>query len=374
MAFSKMIIKQRKRMINGAVTLIMTLVLMILSTLIIIFAANYGNLQSKAITNIQRHQQAYEAAQAGLEYGINYLQQNSATILASPVSGYILPYTNNSITNVTMANNSKFSITYTNPTANNYDLIKITSVGTSDDGTSTKTVSQLVEFGSLLLSAPTIPMTIKGDVSLSGDVEIINTYNNYTIKSGGMITLDKKAITVLSSGTSSKKKKLNGDVTENDAALAASSSSDIFVSYFGLPESIVKGSTGTYLTNNSDTNYSAQLDGLQGVAIWIDQTAGTATITGNTTIGSSTNPVVLIIKGTPSISGSTIIYGFVYVDNPLLLNISGDVLVVGAIVATGGIDIVGNSHVMYSPLVLQNIQNQNSMKYFAKVPGSWKDF
>lgn len=374
MPFIKMMINHRTRMINGAATLIMTLVLMVLSTLIIIFAANYGKLQSKSITNIHRHQQAYEAAQAGLEYGINYLQQNTAAILANPVSGYIAPYTNNSITDVTLANNSKFSITYSNPTANNYDLIKITSTGTSDDGTSTKTVSQLVEFGSLLLSPPTIPMTIKGDVSLSGDVEVINTYNNYTITSGGTITLDNKAITVLSSGTSSRKKKLDGDVIENDVTLGASSSSDMFVSYFGLPESMVKSSTGTYITNDSNTDYSAQLDGLQGISIWIDQTAGTASITGNTTIGSSSNPVVLIIKGTPSISGNITIYGFVYVDNPLLLNISGNVLVVGAIVATGGIDMVGTSNVMYSPLVLQNIQNQNSMKYFAKIPGSWKDF
>src|SRR3990167_4614051 len=135
---------------SGATTLIMTLVLLMLSTLIILFAAQYGRLQDKAISNINRSHQAFEAAQAGLEYGVNYLNKFSTAILANPVSGYIPAYSDSNTNNVALANNSRYTITYSNPVAFNYKLIKISSTGTSDDGTSTRTVSQLVKFGSML--------------------------------------------------------------------------------------------------------------------------------------------------------------------------------------------------------------------------------
>src|SRR3990167_6095672 len=118
---------------HGAAILVFTLVLVTLSTLIILFAANYGRLNDKSVTNINRHYQAFEAAQAGMEFGINYLDENNAAILASPAGGYILPYSNSSTNNVVLANNSRYTITYSNPVANNYTLIKVTSVGTSDD-------------------------------------------------------------------------------------------------------------------------------------------------------------------------------------------------------------------------------------------------
>lgn len=362
------------RNLHGAVMVIMTLILMLLSTMIIIFAANYGTLQSKSISNIQRQRQAFEAAQAGLEFGVNYLQQNNTTILANPVSGYILPYTDSNLTNVPLANNSSFTVTYSNPVANNYDLIKISSTGTSDDGTATDTVSQLVEFGSLLLNIPTIPVTVKGLITMGNNAEIINTYNNFTITAGLSISLDKKAVTILASGVSSKKKKLQSDVTENDATLAGTSSNDLFISYFGLPESIVQSSSSKYYSNTSDTNYSTLLNGEQGSSIWIDQSSGTATINGSTIIGTSTNPVILIIKGTPTFGDNTIIYGFVYIDNPLIAQLQGNFLLVGGIAATGDINIIDSAQIMYSPFVLQNLQNVNTMKYFAKIPGSWKDF
>ena|SRR3990167_3342487 len=365
---------KNSRYLDGAVTLIMTLILMLLSSMIIIFAANYGNLQSKSTANLQRHRQAFEAAQAGLEYGINYLQQNSSTILANPTNGYIVPYANSNITNVTLANNSTFTITYSNPVANNYDLIRISSAGTSDDGTASDTVSQLVEFGSLLLNIPSIPLTVQSIVSMDDHSEVINIYNNFTITSGSTVTLDKKAVTILESGVSSRKKKLKSDVTVNDPTLAGTSSNDLFTSYFGLPESIVQSSASKYYSNSSDTDYSSLLNGEEGSSIWIDQTSGTATISGTTTIGTSSNPVILVIKGNPTFKDNTTIYGFIYIDNPLIAQLQGNFLLVGGIVATGGINIIDSAHVMYSPFVLQNLQNLNTMKYFAKIPGSWKDF
>ncbi len=72
---------------------------------------------------------------------------------------------------------SKFSIVYTNPVANNYTIIQITSTGTSADGTATRVVSQQVEYGSLLFSPPQLPLVSKGSVSISGNAGITNLTN-----------------------------------------------------------------------------------------------------------------------------------------------------------------------------------------------------
>jgi Tfp pilus assembly protein PilX len=153
---------------RGAATILITLILLSVSTLIVLFAANYGVMQQKVSTNAYRYYQAYEAAEAGLEFAIPYLQQNKATILAGPVGGYIPAYSDSSTANVTLGNNSRYTIVYSNPIANNYDLIKITVTGTSDDGTSSQVISQLVQFDSFLSSTPSSPLTAKGAVTLKG--------------------------------------------------------------------------------------------------------------------------------------------------------------------------------------------------------------
>lgn len=170
---------------RGAATLIITVILLLVSTLIIIFAANFSRMQERSIDNMVANNQAFAAAEAGLEFGIVYLSQNSVTILANPVSGFIAPYSNASTTDITLANNSKFTVVYTNPIANNYDLVLITSTGVSANNASTRVVSQRVQFGSILVSPSTTPLVVQGNLTLSGDSNITNTANNNTILTGG---------------------------------------------------------------------------------------------------------------------------------------------------------------------------------------------
>ncbi len=358
---------------RGASTLLMTLILITLSTMIVIFAANYGMMQSKSITNLTRHEQSFDAAQAGLEYGINYLKKNSAIILLTPINGFI-SYTDSSITNVALPNNSRFTISYSNPTAFNYNLIRVRSVGASDDGTATKTVSQLVQFGSLLLNIPTKSVMSIGSVTLSNSAQISNNSYNSNIQTGSTLAINNIASTSTSSGISSTAGNFKSDISQNDAALTGKSSNDFFASYFGLSPATVASSIGSYYSSSSDKDYSSLLNGVQGTSIWIDQTGGTATISGTTIIGSTTNPVVLIIKGNMIISTSAIIFGFIYLDNPLTAQINNSAIVVGSLATTGPLSLTSSARVIYSGSTLNNIQNQNSMKYFAKIPGSWKDF
>jgi len=331
-------------------------------------------MRSKSVANMQRQQQAFEAARAGMEYGINFLENNSTNIFNNSSSGFIQPYTDSNITNVTLANNSKFSVTYSNPVAYNYDLIKISCTGTSDDGTATKTVSQLVQFGSLLLNIPTRSIISKGSITLSNSAQIYNLAASRTLQSGSSIAINNSAYTYTPSGVSSTSSGLASDVEQNNATLSTISTTDLFSSYFGLSPTMVANNSSTLYTNSADTDYSTLLNGLRGTTIWINQTGGTAMIKGSSTIGSSSSPVLLIISGNSSISESAVIYGMVYIDNPLAVQIGGNAMLVGGIVATGSFNIIGSARIIYSAGVLTNLQNLNNMKYYSKVPGSWKDF
>lgn len=365
--------KTSKKRHFGAATLVLTIVLLTLTTLLIIFAGNYGKLQSKSIANINRNQQAFEAAQAGLEFGINYLDTNNTAIIASASGGYI-NYSDSSTTNITLANNSKFSVVYTNPTANVYTLIKVTSTGSSDDGSATHVINQLVQFGSLLLNAPLVPLTSKGNISLGGNSQIINTYSNNTIESGGNVSMGGSSSTILSSGTSSTPGNIKSDIKQSMSSLSGLSDNDFFNQFFGLSASNVKNSVAHYYSNSSNTSYGATLSGMTGTSIWIDQTGGTATMNGSVTIGSATNPVLLVVNGDVRFSGNVTIYGYVYVLGNSSTDLLGNVQIIGGMATTDNLSATGSIQVSYSPSVLANLQNNGSMRYYAKVPGSWKDF
>lgn len=361
--------------ISGAITLLATLILVALATLIILFAANFGVMQSKIISNMNRSQQAFSAADAGLQFGMVYFQKNSSTILAGPSGGHIQPFSDANTSNVTLANNSKYTITYSNPVANNYNLILVSSVGTSDDGSATRTVSQLIQFGSMAETVPVVPLTTKGSVSLAGNTTVVNTFNNSTVVSGSTVGMSGSSQTALNTGVSSTPGNIRSDITSNNSTLANESTTDLFASYFGVPSATVKSNIAHYYSNSSDTNYSSTLSGLTGTSIWIDQTTGTqAQLSGTITIGSSTNPVLMVVNGDLKITGTVTIYGLIYVIGATTTDVLGHVDIIGGVISAGSVTLTGSTTLNFNPTVLSNMQNQASMSYFAKVPGSWRDF
>jgi len=360
---------------QGAATLILTVLLFILSSLIILFAANYGIMQSKSEANYLRYQQAFEAAEAGLEFGINYLNENKTTVLAGPVSGFIAPYSDGNTTNVTLANNSSFTVVYTNPIANNYELITVTSTGTSADGSAVRTVTQEVQEGSLLVNPPTIPLTSKAAINMDGNAQVINTEGGTTMESAASVTLGGSSSTVLNSGTSSTASLTGPDIEENSSTLNNLSQEDFFASIFGADTTLVQGSFEHYYNNSSDTNYKSLLDGMTGTSIWIDQTAGVASINGNTNIGTASSPVLVVVNGNFSLSGNVTIYGFIFVMGTNdITSFTGNTEIIGSLVTTDTLNMTGSIELSYSSPVIINLQNLPILSYFAKVPGTWRDY
>lgn len=360
---------------KGAATLLIAIILIVTSTLIIIFAGQQGAMLSKITANQTRNQQAYQAAEAGLEFGINYLQQNSATILANPVGGFIPAYNSASTQNVALTDGSKFTIAYSNPVANNYNLILIKSTGTNPDGT-TRVVQQQVGAGSILQNNINNSITSKGDITISGNTAITNTSTNQNIDSGDDISISGNGGTYTQNGLQSYPGHLGSDATQNDPTLSSMTQNNFFAQFFGTTSTATAQAKFANVYNNSSgTNYSSILNGKTGTTIWINQTGGTASLSGNTTIGTAANPVLIVVNGPLSISGNTIVYGFIFVIGATgITSVSGNTNITGGIATSDNLSMSGNTYITYDSSVLTNLRNQSSMSFWAKVPGTWKDF
>lgn len=368
--------KKRKHLNKGAATLIIAVVFIMLSTLIIIFAARNGVMQSKISANTSRNLQAYEAAEAGLEFGINYLDDNTALVIANPLSGMI-NFSNSNTTNVPLNNGSKFTVVFTNPTANDYTLIQITSTGVSDDNSSTRVVSQLVKRKSILVTTGTYGMTARDDIIASGNATFTNMSGNANISAGDDVYLLGNAATYTLLGQQSSAYVRRSDISSNNSAIGNLSSDNFFAGYFGTTSSTLIRTLSNYTYSNSvNTNYGTILNGITGGSIWIDATNGsTASLSGNTVIGSSSNPVLIVVNGRFSMLGNATIYGMVFVRGDVsLTTLSGSNNIYGTIISTDDVDISGNSYITYSSTVLTNLRNTSTLYYWAKVPGSWKDY
>jgi len=358
---------------QGVTVLIMTVLLLLSATLIVVFAAKYSLTQSRIVSNVYRNQQAFEAAQAGLEYGIAYLDSNSSTILANTSGGFLVPYSDATTHNVALSNSAKYSIAYTNPVANNFQLILITSTGTSDDGTSTRVVSQLVQFGSSLESPSTYVMVSKGKIALSGTTTVTNVQTNNTLEAGSSVSGSGSFKTVTGNGTSSTSGNFGSDITQNVTSLANTANGDLFSTYFGQTEAqYISKAAHSY--SSSGTNYATTLNGMAGTTIYINSGSGSANFSGSATIGTAANPVVIVIDGNLNISGSLTLYGFLFVNgaSTATTNFSGTINVTGGIATTDNISASGTLNLTYNSAVLGNVQSATG--YYARVPGSWKDF
>lgn len=367
--------KKFKKKTLGVTVLLLTVTLLLISMLLILFAAQYSALQQKITANLYRNQQAFEAAQAGLEVAIPYFQTNYTTIESQARKGFLKPYQNSSTQNVALANGSQYTFVYTNPTKNDYNLITITSTGINADGSSTRVISQQIQAYSSGIPTPTISSTTQGSVTLSGTSSITNTQTNSNIKAGNSVSISNSARTVTSSGTTSNSSALGSDVAQNNSDLSSLSTDNFFQSIFGASQVTVQNNADRSYSNVSNHTYNSNLNGTTGSIIWIDQLGGLATINSSTVIGSTSKPVILIVNGNLLLSGFATIYGLVFVLNPsTTVIINQNAIINGVIASTGDISFQGASALSYNTTVLNNLPTVNNAVNYAKVPASWKDF
>lgn len=348
---------------RGVITLTITSAVLISASLMTMYSSKSTRMEHQIYNNDYTAKQAFEAAEAGLEYGLKYLEQNKDTILVDGDNDGTIDATNTKLSN-SQQNNSIYSIAFSNPVANDTTLIKVTVSGASGDGKSSKQITQLVKYYPALdnMRMPQVAFTGKGSVDLQGNPTIKNTEQSVALWSGSGVTMNGSAV-VTTEGGPKGKKSITG-LVENDVNLKNSSEDDLFTNYFGNNKSYVKKNAANFFMFTSDTNV---LDGLENKFVWFD---GDLSIDGNTTIGTNTKPVILVVNGNLNMTGTTKIEGFVFVTGDFFTGIGTSELN-GALVVKGNSTLQGTSKINYSSDVLNRLGQEQGL--FAKVPGSWKD-
>ena len=92
--------------------------------------------------------------------------------------------------------------------------------------------------------------------------------------------------------------------------------------------------------HSSDYDYSAEVDGIEGQNIQMNQNGTTATITGNINIGTASNPVTMYVDGDLTVSSNVIIYGNIHVTGNILMN--SNVQIYGNISSEGDLQMNSN--------------------------------
>jgi len=237
--------------------------------------------------------------------------------------------------------------------------------------TSRALLTQSTLFKKGLASAPSAALTAKGNVTLSGSVEITNTdaaTNGTTIHSGGTYSSGGSADLVTTPGTPP-----DASVASGDTTLSSLSDDRFFQGFFGESKENV-AADAVHVACNGPCPSAIDAVDTQGKVIWVDaDPTNGAQINSNVTIGSPTEPVILIVDGPLQINGNVIIYGLVYCTALTWDNTGGGTSqIIGAAIAEGNFEATGTPNPTYDPDVLEELGG-NLGKY-VRIGGGWKDW
>jgi hypothetical protein len=222
-------------------------------------------------------------------------------------------------------------------------------------------------------TAPAAAITAKTTVSWSGSgaaLGAINTdpsTNGITINAGGNVDEDKARITTIpgSPPTSS--------IIENDSSLSAISTDQMFQTFFGMTKAQFQqiAKSVTCPSNCSSTLEAAVASfGNETPIIWVTNDMD---ISGNVSIGSTSNPVILVVDGNIHLNGTMDVFGMVYASSSTWDNTGGgSAFLRGAAVSEGAFTGNGTPDFYFDADVLKRLRYQPGA--FMKIPGSWKDF
>jgi len=398
---------------KGMATLLTSVILLIAVTLISFLTAKAVLKETQMTANNKRAQQAFSAADAAMEYAVAYFNGNGFSIagLDHDSDGDI-----NDADDVINPNPLISSIIFNNndgvcTTAGNLTSALITTTGSSDDGTASRTIIQCVGTRNLLKGGgPKQTLVSGGSVGLTGSAQIINRYTDLNVwsaentsigNSSAMSTYIRPVDMEISDLTkdqlielpapainNAQKVSSNGlgagtDVYMNDDRLADAMTitnangsdyySDASPSFFNLfftePQDAMArlaNGIGQKLATGAS---NAELAGLSGV-IWVD---GDASITATGTIlGSAGNPALLIVDGDFSFSGGSI-YGLVYVTGATTItgspNVQGSFISEGSVSGTGTLDLVYSRNIGNGDGDVAPLKGTTSI-----ISGSWRDW
>ncbi len=393
----------------GMITLMTTIILLVAISLMSVYTAQVGVTEQKISSNHYRAQQAFEAAEAGLNSGIDNLDMeivkrvicvgtevdlegictdtNSGTGIGSE-SAFVDLRAGTSLPDA-----ATFTLAFRKNDAD-ASIIDFLLSGYAGDnkvsfGNPNRNITQRLQMTPILSYDPPAALIARGDISLNANVTITNKITSSltaTWSGGGTSIVNTSLIDVTS---------LNGLKTggyyQNDAALAALPLGDITTlpvkpnqyfenffsqSFFKLKQrsTLINCKTGC-----NEAIFSPYVD-VSGSpttnrVIWIDANSGglydTLSISAVRHLGTFNNPILLIVDGNLILNTPDFhFFGIIYSTGDVQNNLGGRIF--GSLISERKIFGPGALNVTYDKAIFKKLNL--SMAFFTRVSGSWKDF
>ncbi len=361
---------------RGSATLVISVSLLLAITVMIFFIARTNLMEQRIAANDYRSEQAFEAAEAGIEYAIGRINKetplnvtdtdNDTAIEFACTAGDAPGEGPCSVT--TPGSNATARIALKAITAGNPNTIDIESTGFSDDLAASRKVMMQVAWVPLVGNLPPYPVVTRKEVKLNGTASVTNPPNTSAQK---CIWSGKNA-PALASGCQTDK---------DHAGLENASRDNFFTNFFLLSKTRFKSRSRVIdRTSNGGTNYSAKLNDAYTTdsarVIWIDgQTEDIVIDNSHGDLGTAGDPVVLIIDNFDDflIKDNVTIHGLVYVAGKWD-NVGDTATINGIALVEDDAKIGGGFLVNYdtdSGGVIDRLPNVGD---YARIPGSWRDF
>lgn len=404
----------RSRKQTGVATLLTAVVLMLAVFSITYVISEVVIAEKQVVADELRSKQAFQAAYAGMEYARVGAEDGACTTVGECTGS------------VSGANYSVIA-------SGSASLIEITSKGTSDDGSVERVINIAVGKIPGEATPPAIPIVARGGLGLTGNVKAINNESAITVWSGSDFTAGGSANTYVSvdgednqlstiKATGQASAIYGPDVITNDGNLIEpkTTDSELLNAFFNKNsiEEFQTNPSGTLQTFSEmkdynvgtkaywDTEFTYYNDGdvslgnsdvksgtvddesfeelanAKGAASGEDvkqafldsaNVAGTNLSFSNTAIlGSPSNPVTIVVKGTLTIQSSPTIFGVIIAEKVVL---AGSPIVIGGmVVLDDGADAVsgaGTPTVIMDKVIMGDAVNSDA---YGTVKNSWKDW
>lgn len=382
---------------QGMATLLMSVILLIIITMVSLYTAKVTIVEQKITANEYRAKQAFEATQAATEYAMAYLNSGGPD---QDGDGVVDTFDSTNLpSGGALSNGSAYTVTMTdvtdtarNPSLNAMTRIEITTTGGSDDGSISRTVTQLSSIVPLIKTSPDAGVATPGPIALGANANISNTSGGTAIRSGDIANSDAGNSTNAGwcddTGACYSQKDIDagGSPTDLTSAefgaldLTTATNDEFFEQAFSFDRTDLKsmayvmGSGPGSETSKSDFGVAVDPNGDGDFSdgqniVWID---GDLSLAGGATIGSADNPVILYVDGVITMSGNVNFFGMIYTTSNFGTSLNGTIVIEGAVLAEGGVTGNGTPDISFSATSFDKITQTTSERVL--VPGSWRDW
>jgi len=227
----------------------------------------------------------------------------------------------------------------------------------------------LLALVSAVRSPPAAPLVVKGSVTSTGVG--LGLHNTDPRSAGLLVTAGGKLNGLVESrlesvpGTLPTLAQIPDDPTLNNAnadifRMFLGAAKERYVQHPSLREVICRGDCGPAL----DQAYKAGKR-----ILWIN---GPLTVSSNISVGTASDPVVIIATGDVSLTGPLQLTGLLATDRNLTWSTAGGPsLITGAVLVQGNVQTDGAVDIFYQPSVIDQLRNR--VGSYVRVSGSWTD-